>query len=157
MLDEGCEADDRVVPPEIALLLLPEICPGGEEGTVERHRELLRSAPDRPAVDGLRNSLENTDAVVVFHSPNERDEGWRPHQAVCVEANHVAILAAPASAKIGDVAALAVEGQLAVSVENPVRADDLGHQPPPGEFFLEDFFLVDGVAQDKKVKMIERA
>ena len=79
------------------------------------------------------------------------------HQAVCVEANHVAILAAPASAKIGDVAALAVEGQLAVSVENSVRADDLGHQPPPGEFFLEDFFLVGGVAQDKKVKMIERA
>src|SRR5690242_3345687 len=31
MLDEGCEPDDRVVTPEVALLLLPEICAGGED------------------------------------------------------------------------------------------------------------------------------
>ena len=62
MLHERRDPNDRVVAPEVALFLLPEIGARGEDRTVERHRELLQPAPDRPPVDRLRHGLENADA-----------------------------------------------------------------------------------------------
>ena len=130
---------------------------GGEDRAVKRHGELLQPAPDRLAVDRLRDGLENSDAVILFHPPNELEEGRRAHQAVGVETDHVAILAAPAPAKIGDVAALAVEREFAAAIENPLGAVRRGDHAGPGQLLLERFFLVGRVAQDEELKTLERA
>ena len=127
VLHERRQPDDRVVAPEVTLLLLPEVSPGGEDRTVKRHGELLQPAPNRAAVDRLRNGLENPDAMIALHPPNEFDEGVRAHQTVGVEANHIAIQAPPAPAKIRDVAALAIERKLAPTIKNAPGAAGFGH------------------------------
>ena len=119
VLHERRDPDDRVVAPEVAFFAAAR--------NSRPRRRSARRATSRTAAAGSRSVRPLIACGTVWRMPmrwlrsirlTRVTSRRRAHQAVGVEADHVAILAAPAPAEIGDVSALAVERQLATTVED---------------------------------------
>src|SRR5207247_9633950 len=117
VLREGLDADDRVVPPVLAVAELPVVESGREHRAVHAARELLQAREQRACVHGRGGGLDHADARVALHELDEADERLAGHQAVGVEHDHVAVAPAPAPAEVGDVAALSLIARLAAAID----------------------------------------
>ena len=120
---ERRDADDRVVAPVLAVAELPEVQAGGEHRPVDAAGELLHAREQRAPVD--RRSARSGSCRRRGAAPSvapARTSVVARHDAVGVEHDHVAVLAAPAPAEVGDVAALALQAHAAAAVEDACRS-----------------------------------
>ena len=74
------------------------------------------------------------------------------HQAVGVENDHVGVAAAPSTAEVGDIAALALGVFGAVAIEDPAESVDFPAPRMPGQLFGDPGFGVGGVAEDVEIE-----
>ena len=157
MLREGLDADDRVVPPVLAVAELPVVQAGREHGAVDAARELLQAREQRAAVHGRGGGLDHADARVALHQVDQTDERLAGHQAVGVEHDHVAVAPAPAPAEVGDVAALALQAHLAAAIEDAAEAPHGATPVEPRFLLLHRRARVGRVAEHEEVEAVERA
>ncbi len=152
MFHEGLEADDRVVAPVVRAREVPEIRSGSKDGAEGVRGKLDDSLEDRCAAHDLRSGLDEADLWIGVHGPREAHEGFSGHHAVRIENDHVAVAAAPAAAEIGDVAALAVEGNAALAVEHAAVGLKPRTEADPGAFFIDPAIGLVRVAEDEEVE-----
>ena len=94
---------------------------------------------------------------LAFHQPDQRGQALPAHDAVGVEDDHVAVVAAPAPAEVGDVAALALDAVLAPAVENAAEAVHFLAQALPGVELGDARVGIIAVAQHEEVEPVELA
>ena len=145
------------MPPEIGLAILPVIDASHEGGTIKRLRELHEPPEQRLAGDLLRKGLQNPDAGIFFHDARHRDHECAGHEAVRVKDYHVAVALAPAAAEVGDVAAFAIDGLLAMAVEDFSEGTELSAEFQPRGLLFDPFVRLVAVAEDKEVEVREVA
>ncbi len=155
--DERRDANDRVVSPVMRFAELPEVQSRGEERPVHRRRELLDARVQRVAPGGARRRLDDSGVGIRLADAHERRQAFAAHHAVGIEHDHVAVLASPAAAEVGDVAALALDPVLSPAIEDAAEAVDGAAERKPGIELGDARIGVAGVGQDEKVEPVERA
>ena len=149
---EGLDADDGVVPPVLSVAQLPEVLAGREDRPVQAVGELLHSRDQGLAVHPLGGRLENPDPGVPLHGVDHAHPGLPGHDAVRVQDDHIAVVAAPAAAEVCDVAALPLRVGGPAAVEevslHPRQAPEL----VPHRLLAHPDVGVRGVAEDEKVE-----
>ena len=116
MRHEGLEANDGVVAPVMRFAKLPEVQAGGEEFAIDAGGELLHARIKGVSARSAGRGLDNAGAGVGFHESDKRTQALAGHHAVCVEHHHVAVVSAPATAEVVDIAALALDAAAAVPI-----------------------------------------
>ena len=157
MLHERLDADDRVVAPVVRLAHLPELHAQCEQAASNARRKLLRACVQSDVADGLGGGLDDAGLRVGLHQLDHRDQAVAAHHAVGVEHHHIAVILAPAAAKVGHIAGLAVGAAFAQAV---VHLDlrlvglqrQLAAQVFPGGAFGLLYRQVAGVRQHKHIK-----
>ena len=162
MLHERLDADDGVVAPVVRLAHLPELHAQREQFAGHARAKLLRARMQRDVADGLGGGLDDAGLGVGFHQLDHRHQTVAAHHAVSVQHHHVAVVLAPAAAKVGHVAGLAVAAALAQAViDLDLRllglAGQLRAQRFPGGAFLPDQRRVIAVRQHEHVKRLRVA
>ncbi len=155
MLDERCDADDRVVTPVVRFPELPEVQPGGKQRTVDAGRELLHAGIQRVAAGRTRCRLDDAGAGIGFHQPHQRGQAIAAHDAVRVQHHHIAVVGAPATTEVGNVAALAFDPVLAPAVEHAAEAAHRTAQCQPRVAFCDAIVRIAAVAQDEEVEVAQ--
>src|SRR5262249_3452264 len=84
-------------------------------------------------------------------------EARAAHDAVGVEDDHVPVLAAPAPAEVGDVAALALDAVPPPAIEDPAESADGGAQVDPCLAFGDQRVGLAAVAEDEEVEALRRS
>src|SRR5215475_12144515 len=118
MLHERGDADDGVVSPVMRFAQLPEMQAGREYRTVRGTGKLLHPRKQRIATCGARHGLDDSGARIALRNQHEPGQTLPRHYAVRIENHHVAIVATPTTAKVRDVAALALDAVLAPTIED---------------------------------------
>ena len=157
VIDEGLDANDRVVPPVLPVAQLPVVEAGREHRAVHPAGELLHAREQRAAVHGRGGGLDHADARVALHELDQADDRLAGHQAVGVEHDHVAVAPAPAPAEVGDVAALALQAHLAAAIEDAAEAPHGATPVEPRFLLLHRRARVGRVAEHEEVEAVERA
>ena len=152
LFGEGTGADDRVVPPIVALRPVPPGHAMRDHRAVNATGELLHAREQAGAVDDGRQRLDQADIGVGFDRVGQTHDGVAGHQAVRVQDQHVRIAAAETPHPFGDVAGLAFAVVRATPVEDTrVSAGALEQGVELGDFPGRDFFAR-GVAEDEEVE-----
>jgi hypothetical protein len=99
--------------------------------------ELLQAGEKGGAVYARWKGLKNPDGGMFLHRRYHSEKGGAAHDAVGVQNDHVPVFESPPAAKVGDIAALALHVDPAVSVENAVSPVHQAGKSVPGGFFLD--------------------
>ena len=106
-VDKRPRADNRVMPPVVAVARLPVCQPGTDHRPRNFARKLLHPRKHARGIDHLRRRLDNPRVRICFHQPRHFDNRFRRHQAVGVQHQHKVVFCPPSVAEILDVAGLA--------------------------------------------------
>ena len=139
ILHKRVDADDGIVPEVLGVPELPEMKTGRQDGTVHMVGKLLQPGDKRFAVYRPGNRLQNPDIRPRLHGGDHSYNRFARHDAVGVEHNHIAVAAPPTAAKIGDVAAFALQIRSSIPVENTLKPIEPYTQVGPGDFFQNPF------------------
>ena len=162
MLHERLDADDRVVAPIMRFAQLPELHAQREQAARHAGSELLSASMESDVADGLRGGLDDAGGRVGFHQLDHRGQAVAAHYGVGIEHHHVAIVLAPATAEVGNVASLAVRAAGAQAVVHLhlrlVRAGgQCGAEVLPGGALGCGGFRRVAVGQNKHVELLRMA
>ncbi|MNZ38199.1 hypothetical protein D3C78_556660 [compost metagenome] len=157
VLDERLHADDRVVAPVVRLAQLPEVQAGGEQRAVHAGGELLQARIQGVHARGLRPGLDDAGVRVGLHQAHQAAQALAAHDAVGVEYDHVLVLAAPATAEVVEVAALALHPAPTAAVEDAAEAFGFAAHVQPGLLLGHGDVGVVGVAEHEEVETVEVA
>ena len=155
MLDERLHADDGVVAPVIAVLLLPVIEAGEKQRTVKAVGELLDPAVKCLAIHDPRRRLDDAHGGVFSHQHDQPHQGLAGHQTVGVEHDHVPVVPSPPSEEVGDIATLAVDGLAPFAIKNAAEPAYLFAQLHPGNLLLNPLVRLVGIAENEEVEVLE--
>src|SRR4029079_17949820 len=97
---------------------------GAEQRPVDAGGELLDARVQRVAAGRARRGLHDARVRIRLGDAHERRQAIAGHDAVGVEHDHVTVLAAPAAAEVGDVAALSLDPVLAPAIEHAPESAD---------------------------------
>src|SRR5437899_7669485 len=153
MTHERRDADDRVVTPIVRLAKLPEMQSGSEQWPIDLGGELVDAREQGLTTGGDRRRLDDAGGWIGFGEAHESCEAIARHQAVGVEHHHITIARAPAATEIGDVAALALDPELAPAIENAPESPELATKLEPRLAFANARVGVRRIGQHAKVEM----
>ncbi len=157
VLDERLHANDRVVAPVMRFTQLPEVEPGGKQRTVDARGELLQPRIERVHARRLGRSLDDAGVGVGLHQSHQAGQAFAAHHAVGVQHHHVAVAAAPATAEVVDVAALALHAAPAAAVEDVTEAIHRTAQLDPGLLLGNTGVGVVAVAEHEDIEVLDLA
>ncbi|MNO76991.1 hypothetical protein D3C76_680860 [compost metagenome] len=157
VLDERLHADDRVVAPVVRLAQLPEVQAGGEQRAVHTGGELLHARIQGVHAGRLGRGLDDAGVRVGLHQAHQAAQALAAHDAVGVEHDHVLVLAAPATAEVVEVAALALHPAPTAAVEDAAEAFGFAAHVQPGLLLGHGDVGVVGVAEHEEVETVEVA
>ena len=143
------------MPPVMGFAQLPEVQPGDEERPVYAAGELLHAGIKGVAPRDQRRGLDDAGTGVGFHQAHEPGEARAAHHAVGIEHDHVTVVGAPAPAKIGDVATLALESMLAPAVEHMAETLHGAAQREPGIDLGDAIVGIAAVAEYEEVEVTQ--
>src|SRR5689334_2597660 len=109
MLHKGFNAYDRIVAPVMGLSELPKMKAGGKQRPVHASGKLLKPRMQGFTSDRHRHRLDNAGIRIGFHQLHQARDAVTRHDAVRVKYDHVTVVLTPAPAKVGDVAAFALD------------------------------------------------
>src|SRR5947208_13735413 len=98
---------------------------GSEQRPIDLGGELVDTREQGLTTRGDRRRLNNAGGWIGFGEAHESCEAISRHHAVGIEHHHVTVAGAPAATEIGDVAALALDPELAPAIENAPEAPKL--------------------------------
>src|SRR5215472_15279417 len=143
--------------PIVAAFLLPEVQSRGEDRAVKPRRKLLNPTKNRPSFDQARHRLNDSGPRIHLHQTDQRRNGLTCHDAVRVQYDHVPMSMPPPAAKIGDIAALPINGKLATAIMYFAEAVGLTADISPSEFLLDCLRWVRRIAENIEVEGIQLA
>ena len=155
--DEWRDADDRVVAPVVGFAELPEMQAGREQRPVDGGGELLDARIERVATGSARRRLDDSRIGIGLGDPDQRRQAVAAHHAVGIEHDHVTVLASPAAAEIGDVAALALDAVLAPAIEDAPEAAHCAVERRPGVDLRDADVGIAAVGEHEEIEAIECA
>lgn len=153
VLHERLEPDDGVVAPEVRFTQLPVVQTGGKQRAIDARGELLDARIERVAPGRARRGLDDARARMRFHQAGQLGEALAGHDAVGIEHHHVAVIGAPATAEVIEVAALALDPATAVPIEDAPEATGLAAQPVPGGGFGGADIGLTTVGEDEEIEV----
>ena len=152
---ERLHPDHGVVAPVVRGVAVPEGETRRDDRAVDAGGELLEAAEQGVAADEAGHGLDEAEAGLGLHPPDEFDDRSPPHQAVGVEDDHLLVAAAPAAAEVGDVAGLAGVVAQAVAVVNAGREGGFA-QALEGRLLGEPHLGVGRVGEEEEVEAVAR-
>ena len=136
MLDERCDAKDRIMSPIVTLSELPEAQTRDEHGPVSPARELLDPSEKRIAIDRCRRGLNDPRLRMQIHDFCQAHQGLAGHDTVGIENNDVIIVSTPSAQKIRDISALSSDVVAPMAIEDFTEAVN-----GPARFCPRDFLF----------------
>src|SRR5690606_16731361 len=95
---------------------------GGEQWAVNAGGELLHACIQGIHARGFRPGLDDAGVRVGLHQAHQAAQAFAAHDAVGIEHDHVLVIAAPTTAEVVEVAALALYPTPAATVEDATEA-----------------------------------
>ncbi len=157
VLNKRLHADNGVVAPVVRFAQLPEVQTGGKQRPVNAGGELLTTRIERIHARRLRRRLDNAGVRVRFHHAHQTGQTLAAHYAVRIQHHHIAVLAAPATAEVVNVAAFTFHAAAAAAIEDLAGAAHVAHQLHPRLLLRHGDVGVVAVAEDIDVKMLALA
>ncbi len=157
VFDERRDPDDRVVPPVGTRGHLRHAAALRKERAVDVAGKLQYPPQERAAQHHVGLRLQDAHLRVRLHRAHHPHHGRAAHDAVGVEHDHVPVTLAPATAEIGHVAALAVDGVAALAVEDLAERIKPAAERQPRAFLLHPVVGVVGIAAEIEVEMLDLA
>ncbi|MNP25234.1 hypothetical protein D3C76_1180320 [compost metagenome] len=155
VLDERLHADDRVVAPVVRFAQLPEVQAGGEQRTVHAGGELLHARIEGVHARRLGRGLDDPGIRGRFHQADQAGQAFATHYAVGVEHHHVAVVAAPATAEVIEVTALAFDPTAPATIEDAAKALGFAAHFQPCLLFSHGDIGVVGIAEHEEVETVQ--
>ena len=128
-----------------------------ENRTVGSTGELLHPRKQRIATYGARHRLDDSGARIGLGNEHQPAQTLSGHDAVRIENHHVAVLATPAPAEIGDVAAFAFDTVPAPAIEDSPESVHCAAHPDPRLDLLDPCVGIHRVGQDEEIEPVGRA
>jgi len=155
MLHERLHAEDGVVPPVVAVVLLPVVQAGEEKRAVEPVGILLNPRVQRLAIHDARRVWMMPTAGFFSIRATRRTSVWPVIRLSASRTTNVTVVPSPAPQKVREIAALAVDGLAAFAIENAPEAPHLFAELDPRDLLLDPIVRLVGVAQDEEVEMLQ--
>ena len=128
---------------------------GGKQRPVNAGSELLHARIQGIHAGRLRRGLDDAGVRVGFHQTHQPGEAFAAHHAVGVQDHHVAVLTAPTTAEVVDVAALAFDAATATAIEDAAVAVDIAAQLHPRLLLGHADVRIVAVAQDVDIEVFQ--
>src|SRR3569833_590588 len=106
MRDERLQPQYRVVTPILSAIALPPCAPDGVGAQTEPHAKLKDAREGAGGRKPYDQALKNAEIGIRLHDSNQAENGIGGHEAVGVERHREIMLAAPAVAKLPNIAGL---------------------------------------------------
>src|SRR5690606_28640871 len=119
--------------------------------------KLLDARIQRIAAGSTRRGLDDAGVRIGFHRLHQFRQAIAAHHAVGIEHDHVAVILAPATAEIVDVAALAAHAALTAAIEDAAETAYRIAQPRPGGDFCGGGIATVGIAQYEEIETVQLA
>ncbi|MNB90822.1 hypothetical protein D3C75_378860 [compost metagenome] len=153
VLNERLHADDGVVPPVVGLAQLPEVQARSKQRPVDAGRKLLATRIQSIHARRLRRGLDDPGIRVGFHQTHQPGQTVAGHHGVGVQHHHIAVLVAPATTEVIDVATFTLHAAAAAAIENLPFALHFSDQLHPRFLLSHANIGVVAVTQDVDVEM----
>ncbi len=153
VLDERLHADDSVVPPVVGLAQLPEMQTGSKQRPIYAGCKLLAARIQRVHARCFWRRLDDPGIRVGFHQTYKASQAVTGHHRVGIQHHHIAVLIAPATAEVIDVAAFTLHTATATTVEDLPFALHFGDQFHPGFLFRHANVGVVTVTQNVNIEV----
>ncbi|MCY1424210.1 hypothetical protein D9M71_399470 [compost metagenome] len=155
VLDERLHPDDRVVAPIVGLTQLPEVQAGCEQRPIDAGSELLHARIEGVHARRLGRGLDDPGIRGRFHQADQAGQAFATHYAVGVEHHHVAVVAAPATAEVIEVTALAFDPTAPATIEDAAKALGFAAHFQPCLLFSHGDIGVVGIAEHEEVETVQ--
>ncbi|MND82335.1 hypothetical protein D3C80_741630 [compost metagenome] len=155
VLNERLHPDDRVMTPVVRFAQLPEVQASGEQRAVDAGSKLLHACIQGVHARSLRCSLDDPGVRVGFHQTDQAGQAFATHHAVGVEHHHIAVITAPTTAEVVEVAAFALHSAATAPVEDTPEALGLAAHFQPGLLLGHGNISVVGVTEYKEVEAVQ--
>ncbi len=118
MVDEGFDANNRVVTPIVGRTGLPKGDTSCQHRAVKYGGKLYKTTKESGLAYGNRHGLNQAGAGIGLHSAHHAQQTGATHYTVGVQYDHMFVVFTPALQKLGDVPDFSMQVFLATTIEN---------------------------------------